>query len=426
MKKYGMLSLTLLFLSSGVLQAQKEINVGTNLLADNNILRNYKSQGDVVTIPYADLGYQFNSDPASETVDALFLGYSGQFYLFRKLSYRDFSVHRFGADYNHLRPGSRNLIALGGRLETRLNPEDYKYYNYTSGGLYLNLKRYLRENLMLLAGYNLTGKKFSEFPEFNYLENIFSLQASLFLESRTTLRFITSYYHKNYTNSVSSLDSVFIQPPEYLGGITRRDMGFGFRPPFGMSSWGMTSGPEEGEGFFSYRWREDEFPSTDQVKLGFSVAQNLAEGTGLMASYTARINPRNRNRYLANLGESVLNNEELFDDHYSYTGHEGRLQIKQLLPGDSRLTLLLTARKRDFNERPAMDLEGYYLPGGEDRRDKAVLFETEFTKRLGTGLSQMTNDLELSVGFGVAKNSSNDEYYDFSDAYFIFSVEKAF
>ena len=423
MKRYGLLSIILLLFSAGILPAQKEIDVGTNLLVDNNIFRNHTGQGDMVTIPYADLGYQFNSDKDSEAIDALFLGYSGQFFLFREMSRRDFSVHRFGTDYNHLWPESRNLLALGGRIETRLNPEDYKYYNYTSGGFYLNHKRYLRENVMMLAGYNLTGKKFSEFPEFNYLENIFSLQTSIFLESRTTLRFISSYYHKNYTSSVSSLDSVFIQPPAGF-----EQVGQGMGPPFGMRRGGMIPAGSEGEveGFYRYGWREDEFPSTDQVKLGFSAAQNLAAGTGLMAGYTARFNPRNRNRFLTNLGESVLNNEELFDDHYSYTGHEGRLQLKQLLPGDSRLTLLLTARRRNFNGRPAMDLEGYYLPGGEDRRDKALLFEAEFRKRLGTGLSKMTNDLELSVGFGLAKNRSNDEYYDYNNSYFIFSLEKAF
>ncbi len=425
MRRYNLLSIILLLFSAGILPAQKEIGVGTNLLVDNNIFRNHTGQGDLVTIPYADLGYQFNSDQDSESIDAVFLGYSGQFFLFRQMSRRDFSVHRFGTDYNHLWPESRNLLALGGRIETRLNPEDYNYYNYTSGGFYLNHKRYLRENVMMLAGYNLTGKKFSEFPEFNYLENIFSLQTSIFLESRTTLRFISSYYHKNYTSSVSSLDSIFIQPPAGLEQV-RQGMG----PPFGMRRWGMihagSEGEGGGEGFYRYGWREDEFPSTDQVKLELSVAQNLAAGTGLMAGYTARFNPRNRNRFLTNLGESVLNNEELFDDHYSYTGHEGRLQLKQLLPGDSRLTLLLTARRRNFNGRPAMDLEGYYLPGGEDRRDKALLFEAEFRKRLGTGLSEMTNDLELSVGFGLAKNRSNDEYYDYNNSYFIFSLEKAF
>ena len=420
MKKCSLLSVIILLLLAGILPAQKEINVGSNLLVDNNIFRNHTGQGDLVTIPFADLGYQFNPGQADEALDLFFLGYSGQFFLFRELSRRDFSVHSFNAHYNHLWPESRNLVAVGGKVETRLNPEDYSYFNYTSGGFYLNYKKYLKENLMLLAGYNLTGKNFSEFPEFNYLENILSVQTSIFLQSRTSLRFIANYYHKNYTNSVSSLDSVFIQPPDGLGG----GMGLGMGPPFGMRRWGLIS--DESEGFYRYKWREDEFPSTDQVKLGFTVAQGLAEGTGITSGYTARFNPQNHNRYLPNLGESVLNNEELFDDHYSYIGHEGRLQLKQLLPADSRLTLLFTVRNRNFRGRPALDLEGYLLPTGENRRDKAVLFEAEFTKRFSTGMFQMTNDLEFSVGLGIGKNRSNDQYYDYNSSYFIFSLEKAF
>ena len=118
MKRFSLLSIILLLFSAGILPAQKEIEVGTNLLVDNNIFRNHTGQGDMVTIPYADLGYQFNSDKDSEAIDALFLGYSGQFFLFREMSRRDFSVHRFGTDYNHLWPESRNLLALGAALAT--------------------------------------------------------------------------------------------------------------------------------------------------------------------------------------------------------------------------------------------------------------------------------------------------------------------
>ncbi|MBN2289021.1 MAG: hypothetical protein JXQ83_06775 [Candidatus Glassbacteria bacterium] len=421
MKKFGLLGLIPLFLWAGMLRAQKEVSVGTHMLADDNIFRNHTGQGDFVAVPYADLGYQFSPGQDTETLDLFYLGYSGQFFLFRELSRRDFSVHGFSAHYNHLWPESRNLLAVGGKVETRLNPEDYKYFNYTSGGFYLNYKRYLREDLMLLAGYNLTGKNFSEFPEFNYLENIFSIQTSLFLQSRTTLRFSANYYHKNYLNSISTLDSVFVEPPPVSGPMP--GMGYGY----GRGMFLRNLFPEDvGEGFYSYRMRADEFPSTDQFKLGFTVAQGLAEGTGITAGYTARLNPRNRNRYLSNLGESVLNNEELFDDHYSYLGHEGTLQLKQMLPAESILTLMFTVRSRRFSDRPALDLEGYPLPSGEDRRDRAVLFEAEFTKRLRPGISWITDNLELSVGFGLGSNSSNDQYYDFNDKYFIFALEKAF
>jgi len=156
------------------------------------------------------------------------------------------------------------------------------------------------------------------------------------------------------------------------------------------------------------------------------VAQNLAEGTGLMLGYSARINPHNRNRFLSNLGESVLNNEELFDDHYSYIGHEGKIQLKQLLPGESTLTFLISARSRKFSGRPAMDLEGNILPRGESRLDRAVLFQTRFTKRISAGSLEMLNDFNFSVNAGAGRNSSNDEYYDYKSAWFSFAVEKGF
>jgi hypothetical protein len=419
MKRCSLFSLISLFLFSTGLSAQKEINVGTNLLVDDNIFRTSSNKGDVVTIPYADLGYQLNPGITDESLDMLYFGYSGQFYLFNKMSQRDFSVHSFNTHYNYLWPETRNLIALGGKVETRINPKEYNYYDYNSGGFYLNYKRYLKTNLMLLAGYNLVNKNFAEFPEFNYLENTLSVQTSLFLKSRTTLRFTANYYHKNYTNSIASLDSVYIEPVDGNAPVMGMGRGMMRRPGIGIPT-------EDGEGFYWYRMQADEFPSTDQFKLGLSVAQNLAEGIGVTASYTARLNPHNRNRYLTNLGESVLNNEELFDDHYSYVGHQGRFQYKQMLPAESILTLIITARSRNFRGRPALDLVGNALPSGENRRDKALLFEVEFSKKLSTGLFDKSHDLDLSVGFGLGRNSSNDEYYDYSDKFFLLSLKKDF
>ncbi len=413
MRKITFAVVWLMLSMAGFSYAQKDIRVGTNMLVDNNIFRNYAGQSDVIFIPYANLGYGVQ---ASE-LGNLYFGYNGEFFLFNELSHRDFSVHQIGADYNHMWPESQTLLALGGQVETRFNPEDYSYYNYTKGGFYLNFKRYLKDNVMFLARYNLNGKRFKEFPEFNYAEQIIALQTNIYLPSRTTFSLSGTYYHKNYTSNVESLDSTFVTG-EDLPRMGRR-MGMGGR------FWDWLD-PSEGEGFYLYGVREEQFASTDQLKLGATVAQNLAEGTGLMFGYLARVNPHSRNRFLSNLGESVLNNEEVFDDHYSYIGHEGKLQLKQLLPGGSSLTLLLTARSRKFSGRPAMDLEGNFLPGGESRLDRAVLFQAQFTKRISAGSFEMLKDFNFSVNAGAGKNRSNDEYYDYKSAWFSIAVEKGF
>jgi hypothetical protein len=419
MRKITFAVVSLMLSVAGFSYAQKDLQVGTNMLVDDNIFRNYAGQSDIVFMPYASLGYGVE---ASE-LGHLYFGYNGEFFLFNELSHRDFSVHQIGADYNHMWPESQTLLALGGQVETRFNPEDYSYYNYTTGGFYLNFKRYLKDNVMFLARYNLNGKRFKEFPEFNYAEQIIALQTNIYLPSRTTLSLTSTYYHKNYTSNVESLDSTFVTGEDLpqMGPWTRMGRGTGM----GRRFWDWLD-PSEGEGFYLYGVREEQFASTDQLKLGATVAQNLAEGTGLMFGYLARVNPHNRNRFLSNLGESVLNNEEVFDDHYSYIGHEGKLQLKQLLPGESSLTLLLTARSRKFSGRPAMDLEGNFLPEGNSRLDRAVMFQAQFIKRISAGSFEMLNDFNFSVNAGAGKNRSNDEYYDYKSAWFSIAVEKAF
>ena len=411
--KYLLIALTVFLLAAAQFSyAQKDLRAGAGMLADNNIFRNHTGQGDVVFMPYAGLGYGAKLRKNGN----LHLSYDGEFYHFRRLSERDFSVHGLGADYNYQWPESKRALSLGGNLETRFNPTDYRYYNYTAGGFYLNYKNYLRDNMMLVARYNINGKDFKEFREFNYAEQVFSLQTNLYLESRTTLSLSGSYYHKNYTSGVESLDSIY-SSPDSIPFIGR---GFGRGRMFQMQF------PEFSEGFYRYGVRENQFASTGQLMLGTTLAQSLTEGTGLMLAWYGRINPRNRNRYLTDLGESVLNNEELFDDHYSFVGHEGKIQLKQLLPGESSLTLLLSARSRKFSGRPALDLEGKLLPGEENRLDKAVFFTAEFSSRFSVGSFPMLDDFELSIQAGAGRNNSNDRYYDYDSGWFSVSTGKAF
>jgi len=414
-------------LSPGAALPQMDLRVGNNFLVDDNIFRNYYGQSDMVNIPYASLGYQIAPEESSNQV---YFGYNGQFYFFNELSRRDFSVHEFGIDYNYLFSNSRDRLALGGNVETRVNPAEYNYYNYTSLGLYANWKKYLREDLMLLAGYNLAGRQFSEFPEFNYVEHVFALQTSWFLPSRTTIQLSGSLYHKNYTTGIQSLDSVYVEPVQAEQvqktaekmQMRRRGMGGGWfmNPNMEITEIIVT------EGSYWYTVQQAEFPSTDQVRLGLTVAQSLAKGTGLSFSYTARLNPHARNRYLSGLGESVLNNEELFDDHYSYNGHEGRLQVRQVLPWQSDLTAAFTLRRRFFSGRPALDEVGMLLPSGESRLDRAALFELDFTKRIPRSGNRILQGMNFSVSMGAGRNNSNDAYYNYSSLYMMIALEKTF
>ena len=108
MRKINLTILMFLLTAANYSFAQTKLNVGTNMLVDDNIFRNYASQSDVVFMPYASLGYGVQD----WELDNLYFGYNGEFFLFNQLSHRDFSVHQFGADYNHMWPESQTLLAL--------------------------------------------------------------------------------------------------------------------------------------------------------------------------------------------------------------------------------------------------------------------------------------------------------------------------
>ncbi len=416
------LALLLVLALAGGASAKTDFKVGNWMLADDNIFRNYSGAGDVVFMPYAQLGYVGSVSDFS----SLRFGYSGDFYLFNEMSHRDFSVHAGDFGFSRLWPDSNTLLSVGASVESRFNPSDYSYYNYTTGGVYGSFKYYLRDDVMMLARYNLVGKKFKEFDEFNFAEQVFDLRASHFLPSRTTLSVNAAYYNKSYTSDIETLDSTFVTAEDITNGT-------GSMGPMGGRGrgWGMGGRledllPDDFEGFYRYDVNAERFASTSQLRLGASVAQNVAEGTGLMLSYTARINPHSRNRYLTNLGESVLNNEELFDDHYSYNGHEAKVQLRQLLPGQSTLTLLFTVRSRKYSGRVAYDLEGAPIASGESRLDEALLFSAQFSRTIAAGWMGALESLDVVLQGGAGRNSSNDAYYDYKSAWLSLGVEKGF
>ncbi|MEA2064434.1 MAG: hypothetical protein U9P14_12090, partial [Gemmatimonadota bacterium] len=99
MKRPGLLNGILILLAAAALHGQSDISVGTDLFYDSNIFRNYAGRSDMVTMPYANLGYQFRPGRQEEALDYLYFGYSGQLYFFNELGHRDFSVHRLGVDF---------------------------------------------------------------------------------------------------------------------------------------------------------------------------------------------------------------------------------------------------------------------------------------------------------------------------------------
>lgn len=437
MKRLCLIAISALMILNANLYAGKDIRVGTNVYLDDNIFRNYSERGDAVYVPYLNLGYGWKASD----MDNLYLGYSGELFLFNEMSYRNFSIHGMSFDYNHLWPESQTLLALGGMFETRINREEYNYYDYTEGGIYAGVKRYLRENLTMIARYNLNAKSFDSFSEFNYLEQIFSAQFNWFLPSKTTISFSGRYFYKNYTSSIEYADSQFVESSaqlssasEFLSERAERIAGGRMGPGQGRGPGsGQVVGGNDGEvvvtdpdGYYIYGVSTGEFESSDQIALGLSVAQNLAQNTGLKVAYEGRINPHNRNRYLANVGESVLNNEELFDDHYSYNGHEVKVQLKQILPDNSSITALVTSRTRKFSGRLALDLAGYPVGSGESRLDKAALFQLSYMRTLNFSDADWLRAYQLSVQSGYIDNSSNDEYYDYDSLWLSISLEKPF
>ena len=152
-----------------------------------------------------------------------------------------------------------------------------------------------------------------------------------------------------------------------------------------------------------------------QVAPGFYLSGSWPEGS-VQSEILYRHNLGTRTRYLAQYANTTFLSEDIYNDHFSYAGPEGRVVYRQQLPFGLRSTVNGEAQKKQFTA-PALDLEGTQI--ADRRADNRLYVEWELARSI-----HIAGDLDLEIALTTAylRNQSNDDYNDFS----AFSVATSF
>src|SRR5207247_1174950 len=127
-------------------------------------------------------------------------------------------------------------------------------------------------------------------------------------------------------------------------------------------------------------------------------------------SSTARILPQQIQGALEQQGAigTFISQNEIFDDHYGYSGNEFALQIQQAIPFSINLTV-----KGDFLKKtytiPAKDHTDTVVVAN-NRADQRFEGEINISKTIPFGES---NSVKPRIEIHYLRNTSNAPYYDF-------------
>lgn len=362
------LGLLLSFLGSTIFAADRAtMRVNTYMSYTDNLFQNYNRRSDWITLAYVDFDYVLRP--------SMNLYYTGNANVFAE--YRDLFSHTHQMGLSYVRPGKgRNAIYAGGTTDLRLDRPIYRYYDYVQNSVYINAKRYVNQTLLGWGGYQLRYRNYLNAEDYSFLEQTASIRLSRFFQTRTTLQLQGNVGLKTYTQATN---------PDSVGG--------------------------------NVLTRSSDTRTLAQVTVGVKVAQSLARYTGLQLEYIRRVTLAGRNRYEALEGYNT--DDELFDDRYSHEGQEFRTKLKYATNSDFSVEVMGRYVKREYDGRPALDLNGFIIHPDLMREDtlRSVSVKSSKAFRFSTGWLQQTT---ITAEWLFTQIASTDSYYDTSGQ--IFSV----
>jgi hypothetical protein len=357
-------------LAAGILMstpASAQWSAGAYLgtLLDDNAFNNHLRISDRIT----ELSLQTAYDWVTDASD-LQLFYTGAGNSFAVLPSRTYYEHNAGVTFSQIfGEEEATLLNTGGTYSLRSNRDEYTVYDHSQFSLYLNMRHYLSDVIMLKSGYAFRSASFTELSDFNYIEHVAFAQGAVSLPSKTTVMLQGDLAFKKYVTA--NVDSA--------------------------------SGSLAGSGKGKHRGSAST-PGVTQLIGTLKIAQGVAEGTGVSLTGQYQVSLLKESRYLTFV-DGRLTDDELFDDHYGYEGPLGSLMLTQLLPADIRLRISGTLQQRQYSDRPAFDLAGIQLaPQRVDNRSTFSLSVEKPFESLG---------IRLTFTYDHIINASNDSFYDY-------------
>lgn len=271
--------------------AQFEARFDYSSSYDDNIYLSPEKTGDLVQDLDLTLSYTLKDSATTFYYNADFVGYINN-------PVRNILFNKGGIRYlRDLGKTRDHYLYLGGYFQDRRNTDTYYYYDYQQAYLYTNF-RFNLNNTFLRMGYNFRYRRYENIMDLTNFQHYGYLQLSRTFRTRTTL-------------------------------FTEADLGF---KSFYKTTTYTQVGGGDGMGGSSnvhYTTVEEQIPNLSHLIILFRVAQALHDRVGINLQYRGQFSLNDESR--VNSG-SYFEDEELFDDPFSYTSSGLSSKLTIVLP----------------------------------------------------------------------------------------------
>jgi hypothetical protein len=376
----------LLFILSitNLLFAQFNSSIEISSTIDDNVFRSPFPVEDVITDFDIDFSYRLENSN-------LQIYYNGNLILFQNLKERNLSLHRLGLSYfKYFGRDDRHTLYVGASGLARLDGEEYKEYDYNQLYAYANL-RFDFEYFFLKAGYNFRYRDYINLSELNNLRHYVFLQTNKSFETRTTLILEADLGYKSFTSPIyfTTLQSI-------------QDGGGGNGPGPGRTTM-SSSVPVTVTA---------DIPPMGHVILLARLAQSIFDKMGIYIQYREQINLSNQITSIT--GSSFYQDEELFDDPFSFESQGISSQLTWMMPWSVRLQVGGSLIDKNYIEEQAFTSITDSVGNGGDRIDKQKNLYLNLTKTFKVN-KKWLNMLLLNFYFGYTNNESNSYWYRYKN-----------
>lgn len=374
---------TLIFSGYG----QFDINIGMNSYYDDNLFRTPIAEEDMFTGFSFGLGYTF---PETN----LTLNYAPDFYTFNSNSIRNFMQHTMGFDYYTSYFSNQAYLFAGAEYRLRNNRSEYDYYNYSQFSGYIN-SRFSLGLFFLRAGYNYRFRDYPNFPDISNSRHQFFLQFNRSLPTKTTIIVELGYGNKRFSEyeSVQTILNTY----ERTGGIGGQ----------GKGKMGSVT-----DTFYTEMSDKISPPNLNQASYLIRISQSIHRNIGIFGQYRRQLSITNDTQY-QNVN-TYLQDEELFDDPFSYESHSAESRLTWLLPWSTKLMAGYEWQSKSYvSEQAYISAEDTAAVGGirEDTYREAylTLIKTFHFER------GWLESLEIPIRIYATRNRSNSYWYTYEN-----------
>lgn len=413
------LSLLLAFIGFGNIVHAQDFGVASSTLHDDNIFDIYAPIPDQVTQLQLDASNDWDFEKAS-----LSLGYTGSLLFFRDVSSRNYHVHLISLT------SSYHFIS---DTDDETDSEDDS--TTTDGEATLGKTAYTDSSdqflyASLIGGSQFNGQAFSEYDNTKISGTVTLRQP---FGSKLSVRPSYTFSFHSYPNlsGITNIQNTFML---HLGSDVISGSWLSISPSYSIKSYPISSsysytfttqnpsghGKRNSSGVGQTRTRTFLLtaPAVRQLSMSVGWKQRINEGSIASGTYTHFGTPTSEARAVplqlggglearGVVGEFASQNE-IFDDHFAFSGNELTLQFEQTLPLLFILDLNLHFQKKTYSSA-AMDLADSLILA-PNRIDARTEVEIAVSKRIRFSQGVI---VKPHLEYHYVRNNSNAPYYEF-------------